>query len=64
MSAFHPIATEQQTQFYVASMPKRDIALIHFPTGSPLWHAVEFRDRVEIVDPRLLRPNKRLLARH
>src|SRR5215470_13789125 len=27
-------------------------------------HAVEFRDRVEIIDPRLLRANKYLPARH
>jgi len=33
MSAFHTIATEQQTQFYVGFVPKGDIAAL--PIGPP-----------------------------
>jgi hypothetical protein len=35
-----------------------------YPPGSTRWHAVEFRDRVEVVDPGLLRANKYLSAWH
>jgi hypothetical protein len=35
MSAFHPIATEQQTQFYVGFVPKADVNLNI--TSARLW---------------------------
>src|SRR5207247_10309961 len=47
------------------SANKRHSASARSRSAGSMWrHAVEFRDRVEVVDPRLLRANKYLPAWH
>jgi hypothetical protein len=46
-------------------VPTGDVRTKSHPSaGSRRRHLVKFRDRVEVVYPRLLRANKRLMARH